>query len=172
MVPCIMHVEDTLGINPRRNVRESFCACSDIMQNRIMTAMWSDSVCTAEQSHFLVPLSPSHHHQSLFCRWAHHCCFCCLKWRVAPFFVDFWSWWTWSFGVLIWCSTLSTAPTCSTGWCHDCTGTVPYATSTAPYDTSRLLASTTTTLYSAGAVYDTSTLLVLLPLGCCVLCII
>ena len=85
--------------------------------------------------------------------------------KSSSLFCVFWSWWTWSFGVLIWCSTSSTAPTCSTGWCHDCTGTVQYATSTAPYDTSRLLASTTTTLYSAGAVYDTSTLLVLLPLG-------
>ena len=89
MVLCTVHVEDTHSTNSRRNVRESFCAYFDVMQNRIMTAMWSDSVCTAEQSHFLVPLSPSHHHQSLFRRWVHHCCFGCLKWRVAPFFVFF-----------------------------------------------------------------------------------
>ena len=34
-----MHVEDTLSIKLRRNVRESFCVYCDIMQNRIMTAM-------------------------------------------------------------------------------------------------------------------------------------
>jgi hypothetical protein len=51
----------------------------------------------------------------LFRRWVHPWWFCCLWWWGPPVFCGFLSWWSWSFAVLIWCSTSSTAPTCSTG---------------------------------------------------------
>ena len=60
-------------------------------------------------------------------------------------FCGFLSLWSWSFGVLIWCSTLSTAPTCSTGVT---TTPVRYSTSsTAQYSTSTFFP------YRTGAVH-------------------
>ena len=92
MVLCTASVEDNPGINSCRNLRESFCACCDVVpeQCRTKSSQPCDMTLFAQQNrvffhHFSFS---SHHHQSLFRRWVHSWWFCCLWWWGSVFFLD------------------------------------------------------------------------------------
>ena len=131
MVLCTMHVEDTHGTNSRRNLRESFCACCDVVpeQCRTKSSQPCDMTLFAQQNrvffHFpfplLITISPCFVGECIHDGFV----VCDAEDQV---FCGFLSWWAWSFGVLIWCSTSSTGPTCSAGVT---TAPVRYSTSTA-----------------------------------------